>query len=228
MAEKNKIPVKSEEDLFIEEVDEGLRQDQAQKLWQDYGNYFIGLVVALVLGVAGFKGWQAYDISSREAAGAQFSRAMSIDPAKEPDAAFKAFEGIAADGKAGYELLARFQQARLLAMGGNAKEAAEAYRVLSGDNGIDEIYRDLAVILGSLQDLNTPGPDLADLQKRLQPLAGDNSPWRFSAREISAVIAKRTGDTGKARELFSALAQDRGAPQGVRTRAQEMLSILGK
>ena len=228
MAEKNKIPVKSEEDIFIQEVDDDLRQDEFHKLWRDYGKYGIGLAVMLVLGVAGFKGWQAYDLSSREAASARFSRAMNIDPAKEPDAAFKAFQGIATDGTAGYPLLARFQQAKLLAKGGNANGSAEAYRVLAADSGIDEIYRQLAVILGSLQELNMSGPDLADLEKRLQPLAADNSTWRFSAREITGVIANRTGNKDKARKLFSALVQDRGAPQGVRARAQEMLSILGK
>lgn len=228
MAEKTEIKEKSEEDLFIEEVGEDLRKDQAQQLWADYGKYGISLAVLLVLGVAGFKGWQTYDISNREAASARFSRAMGIDPAKQPDEAFKAFVSIAADGIAGYPLLARFQQARLLAKGGNANAAAEAYGALSGDSEVDEIYRNLAVILGSLQELNTPSPDLAALQQRLQPLLADNNSWRYSAREISAIIANRTGDKDKAKKLFSALTEDRTAPQGIRARAQEMLSILGK
>ncbi|MDA0306634.1 MAG: tetratricopeptide repeat protein [Proteobacteria bacterium] len=223
-----KKPVKTEEDLFIQEVDEDLRQDQAHQLWQDYGKYAVALAVLLVVGVAGFKGWQAYDISSREAASARFSQAMKIDPAKDPDAALKAFQGITADGKAGYPLLARFQQAKLLAKAGNAQGAADAYRALSGDKSIDEIYRNLAIILGSLQELNTQAPNLEALEKKLQPLAADDSTWRFSAREISGIIANQTGDKDKARKLFSALAEDRTAPQGVRARAQEMLSILGK
>lgn len=228
MAEKTEITEKTEEDLFIQEVDEDLRKDQAHQLWHDYGKYGVGLAVMLVLGVAGFKSWQSYDISGREAEGARFSRAMDIDPAKQPDAAFKAFKDIAADGKAGYPLLARFQQARLLAKEGNASAAAEAYGALSDDGGVDEIHRNLAMILGSFQELNVPGLDLTALDKRLQPLTADNSPWRFSAREISAIIANRAGDRDKARKLFSSLAEDRGAPQGIRARAREMLSIFGK
>ncbi|MEE8352501.1 MAG: tetratricopeptide repeat protein, partial [Rhodospirillales bacterium] len=122
-----KIPEKTEEDLFIQEVDEDLRQDQAHQLWQNYGKYAVALAALLILGVAGFKGWQAYDISSRQAATARFSQAMKIDPSKEPDAAFKAFQGIADDGKAGYPLLARFQQAKLLAKTGNPQGSADAY-----------------------------------------------------------------------------------------------------
>ncbi len=223
-----KKPEKTEEDLFIQEVDEDLRQDQAHQLWQNYGKYAVALAALLIVGVAGFKGWQSYDISNRQAATARFSQAMKIDPAKEPDAALKAFQDIAADGKAGYPLLARFQQAKLLAKAGNAQGAADAYRALSGDESIDKIYRNLATILGSLQELNIPGPDLGALEKRIQPLAADDSSWRFSAREISGIIANQTGDKDKARKLFSALAEDRTAPQGVRARAQEMLSILGK
>ena len=47
----------SDESLF-REVDEEVRQDQFKKLWTLYGSYFTALAVAVVLAVAGFKGWQ--------------------------------------------------------------------------------------------------------------------------------------------------------------------------
>lgn len=219
---------KTEEDLLFQEIDEEMRQDQATKLWQAYGKYAIAGVVLLVAAVAGFQGWKAYDISTREADGERFSKAQAMVQTDQGEAGLKAFADIAADGRAGYALLARFQQARLLARAGDAAGAAAAYQALSEDGGIDPTYRDLAVILGGLQELNAAGADLAALESRLEPLMAETSSWRFSAREIKGLLAHRSGNASGARKLFQGLATDPRAPQGIRVRAQEMLSILGK
>ena len=42
-------------DLF-REIDEELRQERFEKLWQNYGKYVIGAAVAVVLSVGGWKG----------------------------------------------------------------------------------------------------------------------------------------------------------------------------
>ena len=219
---------KTEEDLLFQEIDEEMRQDQATKLWQAYGKYAIVGVVLLVAAVAGFQGWKAYDISTREADGERFSKAQAMVQTDQGEAGLKAFADIAADGRAGYALLARFQQARLLARAGDAAGAAAAYQALSEDGGIDPTYRDLAVILGGLQELNAAGADLTALESRLEPLMAETSSWRFSAREIKGLLAHRSGNASGARKLFQGLATDPRAPQGIRLRAQEMLSILGK
>ena len=57
MAEKTpeKTPVKTQDDILFEEIDDELRKDHANKLWQAYGQYVIALCVAIVVGVGGFK-----------------------------------------------------------------------------------------------------------------------------------------------------------------------------
>lgn len=219
---------KTEEDILFQEIDDDLRQDQATKLWRAYGKHVIAATVLLVVAVAGFQGWKAYDFSTREADGKRFSKAQAMVETGQREAALQAFADIAADGRAGYALLARFQQARLLARASDAAGAAAAYRALSGDGGIDSLYQNLAVILGGFQELNVAGADLAALANRLEPLMAETKPWRFSAREIKGLLAHKSGDAAAARKLFQGLATDPRAPQGVRVRAQEMLSILGK
>lgn len=219
---------KTEEDILFQEIDDDLRQDQATKLWRAYGKHVIAATVLLVVAVAGFQGWKAYDFSTREADGKRFSKAQAMVQTGQREAALQAFADIAADGRAGYALLARFQQARLLARASDAAGAAAAYRALSGDGGIDSLYQNLAVILGGFQELNVAGADLAALANRLEPLMAETKPWRFSAREIKGLLAHKSGDAAAARKLFQGLATDPRAPQGVRVRAQEMLSILGK
>ncbi len=229
MAKKiKKTEEKTEDDILFQEIDDELRHDRAHKLWEAYGKYAIAGAFFIIATVGGYQGWRNYDLSNRRADGERFTAAMKLAASDKSDEAFEAFAFLASDATDGYQMLARFSQARLLAQNGESGDASLAYRVLADDGSIDSIYRNLAVILGAYEDLNTGGADFADLKKRLRPLMAKTSPWRFSAQEITGLLAKRSGQKAEARKLFSALAIDISAPQGVRARAQEMLSILGK
>ena len=211
------------EDSLFREIEEDLRQEHWAKLWKRYGNYAVGAVLALVLSVAGYQGWRAYDIATRQSDGERFAAALKLADDKQTQAAAEAFAGLAADATAGYALLARFQEAALLAKRG---DPAAAYAELAQDPGVDAVYRDLAVILGAFHEMN--GPGAGDLSARLAPLTADGNPWHHSAKELIAVLAARAGDRTKARALFTDLAADATAPQGIRARASEMLAILGQ
>ena len=213
-------------DGLFREIDEELRQEHYAKLWKKYGTYIIGAALALVVGVAGFQGWRNYDVSTRTAEGMRFAEAQRLMRGDQNEAAARAFASLVADANAGYALLARFQDATLLAGQGDQAGAIIAYRELAGDTGIDALYRDLALVLGALHEIDTA--DRAALSQRIAPLTSDDNPWRYSAREIIAVLARRDGDAGKARELYSGIANDVAAPSGIRARAQEMLAILGE
>jgi hypothetical protein len=217
---------KTEEDLLIREIEDDLRQDRMKKLWAAYGQYALAAVIALVVGIAGHEGWQAWDKKSRAAAGERFQAAIALSQSEKTDEALKNLQSMAADARAGYAMLARFHGARIMAEKGDAAEAAKAYRALADDAGIDQIYRDLAVILGAAQELSVPGADLKALDARLKPLAADAGLWRSSARELSALIALAAGDKAAAEKIFVALADDRQAVPGVRERAREMASVL--
>ena len=52
-----------QDDGLLREIDEELRQEQAQKLWKTYGKYVIAVAVAVVAVVAGYQGYRAYDLS---------------------------------------------------------------------------------------------------------------------------------------------------------------------
>ncbi len=214
------------QDNLFREIDEDLRQERYTKLWKKYGSYVIAAAVALIVGVAGFKGWEAWDIKTRRAEGEQFNNALQLVADKQTAAAREAFAQIAVESGAGYAMMARFNEAALLADGGDRASATAAYRELAADTGIDPLYRDLATLLGVLHQMT--GADPGDLRQRLAPLTADDNPWRFTAKELTAVLALRSGDREKAREIFTILAGDALAPQGLRTRAGEFVAIIGE
>jgi hypothetical protein len=60
----------------------------------------------------------------------------------------------------------------------------------------------------------------------LAPLTADGNAWRHSARELTALLMLRKGDTTGARDLLTALSADVAAPAGLRQRAEELLAGL--
>lgn len=220
MAEKD-----FEQDNLFKEIDEDLRQERYADLWKKHGKHVIAGAVLLVVAVGGYQGWIAYDLNQRNQQSAQFSQALLAVQNNKAQDALSAMDTLAKDGSGGYALLARLNRAGLLARAGSPTEAAIAYLGIAADSSVDQIYRDLAVILASLHELDSGDP--AELTSRLQPLTVATNPWRHSARELTALLARRLGDNAKAGKLFREIADDVTAPSGIRARAAELSAILG-
>jgi len=214
-----------EQDNLFKEIDEDLRQQKYADLWKKYGNYIIGAAVALVVGVASVKGWEAYDLNRKSEDSKLLSSALKSIASDKPDTAADILNKLATEGSAGYAILARFNQAAVLAKKGDRKAASAAYLALSEDNSVDEIFRDMALIIAALHGLE--GGEAAVLSNRLARLMNGTSPWRHSAKELTALLAQKSGNSDKARKLFQEITDDATAPAGIRARAAELTAILG-
>lgn len=207
---------------IIREVDEELRRENFEKLWRKYGSYALGLAVLVVLAVAGYVQWQRYTEGQREARARQYEAAIQL--AASGDAGAPAtLQGLAGRDD-GYAALAQLQEAALKAKAGDLAGAVAIYEKMTADGTVDESIRNLALILLALHTADTAPPD--QLTQRLQPLTAATNPWRYSALELTAVLARRAGDTAKATQILTGLADDLNAPQALRQRATEMLHAL--
>jgi hypothetical protein len=209
-------------DIF-REVDEDLRHDNLVRLWKRYGSYFLGLAVLIVLGTGGYSFWQRQAESHRLQRGQAFlAAADKVGPGDNKEA-MAAFASIGSTDD-GYGTLARFRLAGLKARAGDGAGAVSIYDTIAGDGSIGQPFRDLATILSVQHSLDSGDP--AALAARLQPLTADANPWRYSALELSGLLARRTGDTKRAIELFTKLSDDHQAPPALRARAAEVLAAL--
>ncbi|WP_316977798.1 tetratricopeptide repeat protein [Shumkonia mesophila] len=213
------------QDSLLREIDDELRHEKYAKLWKKYGNYVVAFAVLLVVGVAGYQGWRGWDLKTRTEQSDRFLAALDLRADGNPEAARKALADLAGDAGKGYATLARFQEAALLESQGDRKGAVAAYGALSNDGAVPESFRQMAVILGALLELDTADP--AALTERVAPLTAAGNPWRFTALEVTALLAVRASNVDKAREIFTQLSGDAQTPQGIRSRASEMLAILG-
>lgn len=213
------------DEFLLKEVSDELKKERYAELWKAYGNYVIGAAVALVLAMSGYQGWTTYQQGQREAEGEKFAQAQTLAEGGRPAEAAAAFAALAEEAGAGYATLSRLRAAALQAKAGDTGGAVAIYDSLAGDSSAGETYRDLAVLLSVLHQLDSGDPDA--LMARLAPLTAEDIPWHYSALELTALLADRAGDRDRAREIFTRLGDDAGAPQGLRARAREMLIYLG-
>ena len=209
---------------IFREVDEELRRDNWQKLWQRYGKYGIAFVVLIVAAAALNVGWRDYQLRQQRSSSETFLAALELAKSDRIPEALSEFAVLKEDGAGGYAILAQFRQAALRSENGDTDTAVEIYDRIAEDSSQDDLLRELATLYSVI--LQSELGDAAALIARLEAVAKDGRPWRYSAREAIAVLNMRLGETAKARDAFIALVDDLEAPRNLRARAAEMLRVL--
>jgi hypothetical protein len=211
----------SQTDEFIREVDEAVRQDRWLKLGRQYGVYVIGAALAVVVGTTAGVGWRAWQESQRQAEAERYMAAAELLRQNRPAEAAEAFAALARESDSGYAVLARLQAAQALGRAGDAAAKVGMLDQLAADGATSALYRDLGELLAAQQQLGETSPD------ELAKLAAADSPWRYSALELSALAQLRAGDTAAARATLAGLVDDPRTPPDLGRRAAELLSALG-
>jgi hypothetical protein len=209
-------------DIF-QEVDEEVRREQLKKLWARYGNLLIAACFAVVVGIGGWRGYEWWQARKAAEAGAAFEAALALGEQGKTQEADAAFAKVAADGTAGYRVLARLRQAANLGKA-DPKAAVQAYDDIAADRSVGQVLQDLARVRGALIEVDTvPYPEL--LQK-LEPLTAPDRAFRHSARELLALAAWKAGDTAAARHWSEMIVTDPQTPGGIRSRVEVLAALL--
>jgi hypothetical protein len=209
-------------DIF-HEVDEEVRRERLAQIWQRYSWLIIGVCVLIVVGVGGWRGYDWYIARQAAIAGQQFEAAVSLSEQGKAADAEKAFAKVAAEAPGGYRILAKFRAASSLAQAGKKDDAVKAYDALAADPSLTQSWQDLAAIRAGYLLLDTAS--LAEMQKRLVPLADSNRAFRHSARDLLALSAWRSNDAAAAKKYLGMISADAETPPSIRSRA-DMLSAL--
>ncbi|MCH8182796.1 MAG: tetratricopeptide repeat protein [Proteobacteria bacterium] len=211
-------------DIF-REVDEDVRKERYGKLWKAYGRYIIAAVTLIILGTVAGVSWTSYQKSVKEGRGDRFAAALVLARDGSSEQAADAFAALADDAGGGVGALARLQQAAALIEAGDSNAAIDAYDMLAEDGSADRLLRDLARLLAAMNSLDNAST--GELTDRLAPLIRDDNAFRYSARELQALVSYRAGDVAGALSQLRALSDDPEAPPGLRQRAAEMIIALG-
>lgn len=209
-------------DIF-HEVDEEVRREQLKKLWDRYSIHLIALAVLIVAGIAGWRGYEYWVTKKAAVAGAQFEAAIALSEQGKEAEAEAAFAKVAAEAPAGYRVLARMRAASVLGQSKPA-DAVKAFDELSADASLGAIWQDLAAVRAGMLLVDTA--PLADMRRRLDPVAEPTRSFRHTARELLALSAWRNHDFAAARKYLDMIAGDAESPIGVRARADVLSALI--
>ena len=209
-------------DIF-HEVDEEVRRERLQKLWDRYSIYVIALAVLIVSAIGGWRGYEYWEAKKAAAAGAAFESALNLSEAGKHAEAESAFAKIAAEAPAGYRILARLRAAAELAQTKRA-DAVKVYDEIAADTSLGATLQDLAAVRAGM--LMVDSAPLSDMRRRLDPVSEPGRTFRHSARELLALSAWRNHDFTAARRYIDMIATDAETPPGTRARADVLSALI--
>jgi hypothetical protein len=208
---------------LFDEVDEEVRRDQLKKLWDKYSIHFIALMLLIVAGVAGWRGYEYLEAQKAAEAGAAFEKAVELSDQGKHAEAEAAFATLAAKAPTGYRTLALLRAAAEAASR-DPKAAAKMYDDIAADRGADAEQKDLAKLRAAGLLVDSAG--YPEIQQRLEASAAAGATFRHSARELLALSAWRNNDMTAARKWLDAIAEDGETPPGLRSRAEALQALL--
>lgn len=222
-------------DIF-DEIRDDLRAERARTLLRRFGPLLAVLVVLVVAGAGGWQVWRSRQAERADDVATSFLGAMrkadgvgAAAEAKDTPARTEAaaeFGAIAGSGPEGYRTLARLREAALRAAAGDGAAALQLWDQVGADPAADPLLRDVAALLWAQNQVDHGDP--AAVEAHLASLVAPGNPWRPLAEETQGLLALRTGQDARARELLRQLSTDPTAPPGIRTRTGVLLSRLGE
>lgn len=213
-------------DSLLREVEEELRRERMQKIWDRYSGLIVGGALLIVLGVGGFKYLEHRRIASAEAAGADFAAAQRLSSENKDAEAKAAFEKIAQSGPYGYAALSKLHLAGFAAKEGKTQEAIASYESLINQAGVDSLLKNFAQL--QIASLQAGAADFTEVKNRLTPLAADDSAFKTTAQELLGVAALKAGKIDEARSYLEPLLLDAGASRGLQERVKIMMAEIAR
>lgn len=223
-SEKNAKREAAQQDVFLREVDDALRQDEMANLFKRFGVPVIAAVVLGLLGLGGYLWWQHSQQTAANERGEKLVMALDQLEAGHLDTADKQLAPIEKEGGAS-EIAAKFARAGIALEQGRTDEAIGLFSEVAADEKAPKPYRDLATIRKAAAGFDKMKPEeVVDL---LKPLAVPGNPWFGPAGELLGMAYLKQGKEDLAGPLFAQIARDEDSPESLRARTRQLAGLLG-
>lgn len=209
-------------DAFIQEVDEDVKNDNLQVLWNRYGVFvilFVVLAVTATVSVDQIRNWkiaQNQRVTENYMVAAQ-SRDNQADTLSALQKVSKAGHGIFSD-------FARLQIANVLLSQEKIEEAIEALTNLANDKQTNTEVKNIAIIKIATYKVDTVSKE--EMETLLKPVLDDGNSWKPLAQDLLAMSAVKNGDIEAAKSIYESMLKIKDLPENFRAKIQDMLTSL--
>lgn len=206
----------SDQDSFISEVNDAVRQDQLYGYLRKYGWIAAVVIVALVGGAA----WNEYTKAQADSAAKALGDNL-LAAVEEDDAADRAEALAAVEAEGAASAVAGLMTAAAQSEAGEVEAALATLETLATNAELPQVYQDIALFKAALLD------DGDGRQEKLETLAQPGGSMRMLAEEQLALSMIEQGDTEAAVFALRAIIEDAESTQSLRERAQTLIVALG-
>jgi len=215
----------AQQDVFLREVDEALRQDEMLGFFKRFGWPIFGVIVAGLAGLAGYLWWQHSQTQAAGERGEKLIMALDQVSAGRFKAGDEQLAPLAEGDDSGTAIAARLMRAGIALEQGRRDDAVKIYQAVAADEKAPQPYRDLATIREVAASFDAMKPE--QVVERLKPLAIPGNPWFGVAGELLGMAYLNQGKDNLAGPLFAQIARDANASDSLRRRARQLAGLLG-
>lgn len=217
-------------DSFVDSIEEEIRNENWQRLWDKYGKLITYISCAIVAGVGIYGMWQKQDREDREAISTRYTFVQSALMSGNNQSAISQIKELSGVSKKDYATLAKFEYAAILRQN-HDKKALEEYKQIFEDKKANNILRDLAYIFyaNSSMDLMTTKDLFSEIDNFIKNLKEKyiGKTWDLLAKETLAFCYMKQGEKEQAKTALMDLAKTHGITESMLERTKILLHSLG-
>lgn len=210
-------------DIF-NEIDEDLRRDQLHKFWSKYSGLLLLVAILIVIGVAGWRGYEYWRDNRAQAEGDQYVAALKMAEAGDFKGAETNLEAFAKTASGAYPALALMRAAGAAQQAGDPEAALKGFDAVAARTDAPVLIAELARVRAGYVALDLE--DRAKVDARMKPLAVDKGTYRHAAREILAFAAWKAGDLDAAHKTIETMDADPETPRAIVERTKLLSSLI--
>ncbi len=199
---------------LIREIEEDIRKERLQKLWNSFGKTMVRVSVGIVLATIVLVVWQNHRQSVAMEQTSELIKGIDRMNIEDYRGAATIFSGLA-EKKNDYYAITMLHLALAQRRAGDEKAAQETYKTLAAHSGgkDEAAFVELARIMAAGNDPAALAP-------------AKDKPFYHSQSEWKAWQLLKAGKKDEAANIFAMLKQDAATPISIRERAVEMLSYV--
>ncbi len=208
-----------EDNLIFEEINEELKHDELMSFLKKHSKTFSWILAGAVIGIILHSAWYSQKKQRLELTTTGLFRELYTS-GKKSDATLENLEKNAPSEIV--PLISIIRTSRKMLSSNELKKNAEYLLSLSKANGVDIIWKDLALLIYCSYKLESDDAIL----KKLQMLSEENRPFRYSAMEQTAFIYNKMNKKDEALKIISQIIEAKEAPKTLKQRMEKIRSYM--